>query len=130
LLESLLSRHPEHVVGRFHAGRAAFELRRFERAERHFQKLLDLDHESALPQDMRGWVHLYRGWLAELAGDRQEALRRYKRVRRLRRFDAYRAGELYEALPYEQVPSREVDVWALFCGKESGEEPIRAKGSQ
>ncbi len=128
-LEDLLLRKPTHATARYHAGRAAFELRRLERAEHHFRMLIGLDRQSALPETLLGWDHLYLGWLADLKGAREEALDHYKKVRKLKSFDAYRAGELYAELPYSRGSSGIIEGWALQgeAGPWSGQDVVEGE---
>ena len=128
-LEDFLLRRPTHAAARYHAGRAAFELRHLERAEHHFRMLLGLDRQSALPETLLGWNHLYLGWLADLKQAREEALLHYEMVRKLKSFDAYRAGELYTEMPYSRVSSASLAGWALRggAGPWSGQDAVEGK---
>ncbi|MCZ6779887.1 MAG: hypothetical protein O7F16_13105 [Acidobacteria bacterium] len=128
-LEDLLLRRPTHAAARYHAGRAAFRLHRLERAEHHFRMLLGLDRQSALSETLLGWNHLYLGWLADLKGAREEALIHYKKVQKMKSFDAYRAGELYAQMPYSRVSSGSVGGWVPPGGEApwSGQDTVERK---
>ncbi len=114
LLHEFTRLHPDHAPGHFHAGRASFELKRAGDAQRHFTALLELQEIRPLSEDLLGWAHLYLGWLADLEGEREQARLHYRRTRRLKRFDAVRAGDLYLEIPYTSLPSREADAWAFL----------------
>lgn len=76
----VLSKKPQDSEAMYYKGRAFRKLGRFDLALKAFQQVIDLRDEDRSAEKLCSWSHIRRGYIFDLQGCREEALKEYEKA--------------------------------------------------